>query len=75
MNNNKMKNAVKNTMAAIISESTGANITDIKKWLETVNTADDFFGNNKQGLAEYNAFIASRENAYRNAQRRSLKGV
>lgn len=65
----KMKNGVKDTMAVIIAESTGADQKEVRKWLDTVKTAEDFFGTNRQGLAEYNTFIKARENEYNRAVR------
>jgi len=71
----EMQQAVKDTMAIIIHEQTGQALAEVKKWLNTVNTAEDFFGTNKQGLAEYNNFIKSRENSYNNAVRRKIKAT
>lgn len=71
----KMATGVKDTMAIIISESTGADTKEVRAWLDTVKTAEDFFGTNKQGLAEYNTFIRQRENEYNMAVKNSLKRV
>lgn len=65
----KMAAGVKDTMAVVIAESTGAEQKDVRAWLDTVNTAEDFFGNNKAGLKEYNSFIAAREEEYNRAVR------
>lgn len=70
-----MKKGVKDTMSVIIAETTGTDVTKVREWLDTVNTAEDFFGTNKAGLAEYNGFIRARENEYNNAVRNSLKRV
>lgn len=71
----KMAAGVKDTMAVIIAESTGAEQKEVRKWLDTVNTAEDFFGSNRQGLAEYNSFIKAREEEYNRAVRNSTKRV
>lgn len=71
----KMALGIKDTMAVIIAETTGKDQKDVRKWLDTVNTAEDFFGTNKQGLSEYNSFIKSRENEYNKAVRNSNKRV
>lgn len=76
MKKNNMDKAIKDAMAVVISETTGQDTSAIRKWLETVKTAEDFFGaNNRQGLNEYKHFVASRENAYKAAQKRQLKKV
>ena len=72
----KMAEGIQNTMAIVIAEMTGNTIADTQAWLKTVKTPEDFFGkHNKQGLAEYNNFVAAREQAYKNAQRRSLARI
>lgn len=71
----KMAMGVKDTMAVVIAEATGSDQKEVRKWLDTVKTAEDFFGTNKQGLAEYNSFIRSRENEYNLAVRNSNKRV
>jgi len=75
MLNTEMQNAVKDTMSVIIAESTGKPQKEVRTWLDTVKTAEDFFGPNKVGLNEYNNFIRARETAYANAQKRRLSRV
>lgn len=70
-----MAKGVKDTMAIVIAECTGSEVKDVRTWLDTVKTAEDFFGTNKQGLAEYNSFIRQRENEYNLAVKNSLKRV
>lgn len=67
----KMAKGVKDTMAVVIAECTGGKVEDIRPWLDTVNTAEDFFGQNKQGLSEYHKFIAAKEAEYNRAVRNS----
>lgn len=69
----KMAKGIKDTMSVIIAESTGKDQKEVREWLDTVNTAQDFFGNNKQGLAEYNSFIKAKEEEYKRAQRNAMK--
>lgn len=56
----KMASGVKDTMAVVVAECTGSDVKEVRAWLDTVKTAEDFFGNNKQGLSEYNKFIQAR---------------
>lgn len=70
-----MAKGVKDTMAVVIAECTGAEVKPIREWLDTVNTAEEFFGSNKQGLSEYHKFIQARENEYTRAVKNSLKRV
>lgn len=70
-----MKRGVKDTMAVIISETTGAEQGAVRDWLDTVNTAEEFFGNNQIGLKEYNNFIAAKEAEYARAKRNSSKRI
>lgn len=65
--------AVKDISAQIISDKTNTNFDDVRKWLETVNTAEDFFGKDVQGLKEYENFITMRENDYNNTVKRTYK--
>lgn len=65
----KMASGVKDTMAVVVAECTGTEVGEVRKWLDTVKTADDFFGNNKQGLSEYHKFIQAKENEYNRAVR------
>lgn len=67
----KMASGVKDTMSVVIAEATGSDQKEVRKWLDTVNTAEDFFGTNKQGLAEYHSFIRAREEEYNRAVRNS----
>lgn len=67
----KMAAGVKDTMAVVIAESTGADQKEVREWLDTVKTAEDFFGKNKQGLAEYNRFIQAKEQEYNRAVKNS----
>lgn len=67
----KMAKGVKDTMAVVVAECTGAEVGEVRKWLDTVNTAEDFFGQNKQGLSEYHKFIQAKENEYNRAVRNS----
>lgn len=71
----KMAAGVKDTMAIIVAESTGADQKEVRAWLDTVKTAEDFFGNNRQGLAEYNGFISAREAEYNRAVKNSHNRV
>lgn len=67
----KMAKGVKDTMSVVIAEATGQDPKKVREWLDTVKTAEDFFGNNKQGLAEYQTFIRQREAEYNRAVRNS----
>lgn len=67
----KMAKGVKDTMAVVVAECTGAEVGEVRKWLDTVNTAEDFFGQNKQGLSEYHKFIQAKESEYNRAVRNS----
>jgi hypothetical protein len=67
----KMAKGVKDTMAVVIAEVTGADQKEVRAWLDTVNTAQDFFGNNVVGMKEYQSFISAKENEYNSAVRRS----
>lgn len=71
----QMATGVKDTMAVIIAENTGSDQKEVRQWLDTVKTAEDFFGSNKQGLAEYNSFIRQKENEYNMAVKNSHKRV
>lgn len=71
----KMAAGVKDTMAVVIAETTGTDQKEVRAWLDTVNTAEDFFGTNRQGLAEYNSFVAAREAEYTRAVQNSRKRV
>jgi hypothetical protein len=73
--NKAMQGAIKDTFAVIIAENTGAVVADVRSWLDTVRTPQDFFGSNAQGLAEYNSFIKARELQYNNAVRRKIAKV
>ena len=71
-----MAKGIKDTMGVILSEMTGADQQEVREWLDTVNTAEDFFGkNNRQGLGEYNHFISAREAEYKRAVKNSHKRV
>jgi hypothetical protein len=74
--------AVKDTMATVIYELNGFNYTNeavtsedkykqIRTWLDTVKTKEDFFGDNRNGLNEYNTFIATKEAQGQRAKARS----
>lgn len=65
----KMKSGVKDTMSVIIAESTGADQKEVREWLDTVKTAEDFFGNNVAGRKEYENFIQAKEAEYNRAVR------
>lgn len=67
-----MKKGIKDSMAVVIAETTGSDVKEVREWLDTVHTAQDFFGTNKQGLREYEQFINQRESEYNRAQRRAL---
>jgi len=71
----QMASGIKDTISVIISEGTGADQKQVREWLNTVNTAEDFFGSNKQGLAEYNNFIRQKEQEYNRAVRNSKKKI
>lgn len=71
----KMAAGVKDTMSVVIAEMTGSEPKEVRQWLDTVNTAEEFFGTNRQGLAEYNSFIAAREAEYNRAVKNSLNRV
>jgi hypothetical protein len=58
-----------------MAENTGADQKAVREWLDTVNSAEDFFGTNKQGLAEYNAFIRAKEQEYNRAIQNKNKRV
>lgn len=66
-----MAKGVKDTMAVVIAETTGAKEKEVREWLDTVNTAEEFFGNNVAGLKEYQNFIRAKEQEYNNAVRNS----
>ena len=68
----KMQKGIKDTMAVVIAECTGADVKGVREWLDTVKTAEDFFGkNNSAGMKEYQSFISAKENEYNQALRRS----
>ena len=71
----KMASGIKDTMAVIVAEATGSDQKEVREWLDTVNTAEDFFGQNKIGLSEYNQFIAARESEYKRAVKNSHNRV
>lgn len=71
----KMADGIKDTLAIIIAENQGAEPKEVREWLDTVKTAEDFFGTNRQGLAEYNSFISAKENEYNRAVRNSQKNI
>lgn len=84
-----MKEGIKESMATVLVEMEALNFlpkadntpltTEDKynqaiNFLNNVTTKEDFFGVNKQGLAEYNNFIAVKEQELREAKAKS-KGI
>lgn len=67
----KMKAATKDTLSVVMAEAGAGDQKEIRAWLDTVNTAEEFFGNNREGLREYNNFIKGREEEHNRAVRNS----